>query len=163
MLLTLLQLTSESALYPISTFPPSPVLTILGVLCYGLITPLAEELLFRGILLQKLRLVTTQNRAILISAFLFGFYHLNVTQAIYGFVIGMIMAYAYLNFGKFWIPLAIHMLSNLLAFFFNFFGLSGTILLNWPLCVGFLCILIGTAFLLIKAQSAQPMGYKRLS
>ena len=94
----------------------------LGLLLYGLAAPLAEEVMFRGILYPIFRRTSGIIFGILLSSFLFGVFHGNVVQASYGMVMGVIMAYVYEKYGTLKAPLlfhsganvAIYMLQNIL-------------------------------------------------
>lgn len=86
-----------------------------GFFCFGIVTPLAEELLFRGILYNYLRRLFKARSAVILSGVLFGVYHGNPVQGIYAFLMGLFLAYAYEYFGEFKVPVILHMLFNLLA------------------------------------------------
>lgn len=89
---------------------------LLGVVLYGVISPLAEEILFRGILFNRLRGEFSLGVSILLSGLLFGFYHGNYVQGIYGTLLGMLMAYLYAADGHFRIPLLFHAAANLTVY-----------------------------------------------
>lgn len=59
----------------------------------GLAIPLAEELVFRGIVFGGLRKNHSFARAACLSAAVFGIYHGNMLQGIYGFIMGWVLAY----------------------------------------------------------------------
>ena len=114
-----------------------------GLVCYGLVSPVAEELLFRGVLYVRMRRFVEPIVSIILSSALFAVYHGNLVQGIYAFVIGCVLAYAYEYFGDFRMPLAIHIMANLLVY-----GLSGTRIgasgfVSWPVCI--VCLLLGAA------------------
>lgn len=89
---------------------------LLGVILYGVISPLAEEILFRGILFNRLRREFSLGVSILLSALLFGFYHGNYVQGIYGTLLGMLMAYLYAADGHFRTPMLFHSAANLTVY-----------------------------------------------
>lgn len=68
--------------------PPVPV----QMLCAGLIIPLTEELVFRGLCYYRMRNLLPMLPAVLISGVYFGIYHGNVVQGIYASVIGFFCA-----------------------------------------------------------------------
>ena len=76
----------------------------------------AEELLFRGVIYGYLRRFMDIKLAIALSALIFGVYHMNYVQGIYGFLIGCLMAYAYEYFGEFKMAVFVHVASNVLAY-----------------------------------------------
>lgn len=67
------------------------------ILSLGLITPVAEELLYRDIVFGRLRNMMGRSGAIVGSALIFGLIHMNIVQTIYacvlGFVLGILMEY----------------------------------------------------------------------
>ena len=64
----------------------------LGTLFYVLISPIAEELLFRYMIYGRICKLFGTKIAILFSALFFGLYHGNLIQGIYAFIMGVIMA-----------------------------------------------------------------------
>ena len=118
---------------------------------YGLIAPFAEEVVFRGIVYGRMRRTVGRRSAILLSALLFGMYHMNPVQGIYGFFMGCLMAYAYEYFGNFKAALAVHMIANLLALCISGVGLKLSTPVNWAVCVGFIVLAAGS-FLLLRRQ-----------
>ena len=106
-----------------------------GLVCYGLITPLAEELVFRGIVYNELKRGYRQPLAMLVSALLFGLYHMNSVQGGYGFLMGLLMAYLYEYFGSFLWPVLIHMLANSLAYLLSNTNLAGSPIHSWPVAI----------------------------
>lgn len=64
------------------------ILTLSYVLLVG---PVTEELIFRGAILDRLRLVYPFWIANLLQAALFGLYHMNVIQGIYAFLCGLLL------------------------------------------------------------------------
>jgi len=123
----------------------------LGLVCYGLIAPVAEELLFRGIVYHELRVFLKMPAAMLVSAALFALYHGNLVQGIYAFMIGMLMVYAYEYFGDFKVPVAMHMAANLLVYLVSSTG-AADILVNWPVCVACLVLAAGSFYFLNKEK-----------
>jgi phosphoglycolate phosphatase len=101
LLLELLQITDKSAAYQAAREDQYSAVFLVGLICYGLITPVAEEVLFRGILFNTLRRRMPLKLAVVVSALCFGAYHMNTVQGIYGFLMGLLIAYAYLYFGNF--------------------------------------------------------------
>lgn len=115
---------------------------IVGLLCYGLITPVAEELLFRGIIYNGLRRFWGWRVAVPVSAAIFGVYHGNVVQALYGFLMGCLLAYGYEYFGKFSVPVLIHIVANVLAFCIPLRNILAKSIPGWIACV---CCLVSAA------------------
>ena len=139
LLLTLSGLSGISAAYKEFAQSNAQVSFLLGLICYCVITPLAEEFLFRGTIYNYLRHYTAILPAIVLSALIFGIYHMNLVQGIYAFVIGCLMAYGYEYFGSFLVPVAIHIVANLLAWIVPINAISGMV--GWIVCV--VCLLAG--------------------
>jgi phosphoglycolate phosphatase len=152
LLLELLQITDKSAAYQEARADQYSAVFLVGLICYGLITPIAEELLFRGILFNALRRMMKLKWAVIVSALCFGAYHWNTVQGVYGFLMGLLIAYAYLYFGNFMAAVAIHMVANLLAYSLSYSGISETSFISWPICVGFLLLTAGCLWLLDKQK-----------
>lgn len=85
------------------------------LLFVGLIIPLTEELIFRGQAFALLRDRLPWLPAALLSALLFGIFHGNVTQGIYGFVLGIILAWLYEVSGGLLLPYLFHAAANVMS------------------------------------------------
>ncbi|WP_368660202.1 lysostaphin resistance A-like protein [Methanobrevibacter sp.] len=77
-------------------------------------SPILEELIFRGVLLNKLSAFTSISFSIVISSLLFAFLHSfgSVTSA---FIFAICMAILYLKTGNILVPIFAHFLNNLIA------------------------------------------------
>lgn len=107
----------------------------LGLFCYGIVTPLAEEVLFRGVIFNCLRRSMNVKVSIFLSSMIFGLYHMNAVQGIYAFLIGCLIAYAYEYFGSMKAPIAVHMLANVLVYCLTYTSVAESALMNWPVCI----------------------------
>ncbi len=94
----------------------------LGLILYGIAAPLAEELLFRGIIMQEVKAFWKPLYAILVSAAFFGVYHGNGVQLVYGLCMGMILGGAYHNAEKFVLPVIMHGIVNVIIFMASNYG-----------------------------------------
>lgn len=93
------------------------------IIVLGILMPMSEELVFRGLLFKRLRERGTYLQSALYSALVFGFMHMNLVQMTYGFVLGMMLAYFYEKYGSVKAPIAAHMAMNLLSVFATKFEL----------------------------------------
>ena len=123
---------------------------LVAFLVYGILSPLSEELLFRGVIYGYVRKFFDVRTAIVISAILFGIYHGNIVQAVYAAVLGYLLAYAYEYFGSFWVPVLMHVAINELALIIEFTGLGKTVFYSWPVCIPML--LAGIAVIVLLAR-----------
>lgn len=78
----------------------------------GVIVPLCEELIFRGLMYNRLKDYVPVKWALLMSALAFGIGHGNLVQGVYGFALGYMMAYLYERTNKLWVPALFHIVAN---------------------------------------------------
>ena len=83
------------------------------LLVVGLVGPVLEELLFRGVILKRLCDYMRPVPAAVISALIFGAFHGNMLQFIYAFVFGLGLAYICVKFRTVWAPLLAHCAGNI--------------------------------------------------
>lgn len=95
---------------------PPIVLLIAG----GIIGPVCEEIIFRGIILKGFLKSYSPKKAIVYSALIFGVIHLMPLQVISAFFAGLVLGYIYYKTKSLWLPIIIHVLNNLLAFGLGF-------------------------------------------
>ena len=88
---------------------------LVQLLCLGVIVPITEEFIFRGLIYKRMRMNSSPMRAIVSSAIFFGVYHGNFVQMIYGTVCGLLLAYLYEKYGSIKAPILGHMLMNIVA------------------------------------------------
>ena len=97
-------------------FAGQAMVQLLGL---GVLVPLAEELIFRGLIYTRIRKRIPAGAAIFFSALLFALFHGNVIQMIFAFPLALILAGLYERSGWFACPLAFHMGANLTAIVLN--------------------------------------------
>ena len=81
------------------------------LLCIVVLSPIIEELLFRKILLDRVR-IYGDKVAIIFTAIAFGFYHGNLSQLFYAVGLGIILAYIVLKTNQLKYSIGIHMFVN---------------------------------------------------
>lgn len=87
---------------------------VIQIVCLGVLTPLVEELIFRGLIYKRVKTMMNNPRnAMIFSSLLFGFYHGNFVQILYGCLSGFLLAYLYEKFGSVKAPILAHILMNL--------------------------------------------------
>lgn len=118
----------------------------LGVMlvCQGLIVPISEEWMFRGVLYRRCREQMKFWGAAFSVSLLFAFIHGSVTQMAYTLILGIFLAYVYEKFGSLKAPMFLHILVNSISIV-----LTKKELLLW-LCSDFMrmavCV-VGCAFI----------------
>ncbi len=98
------------------------------ILCVGVIVPIAEELVFRGLIYKRLRGYCPVALALILSAVLFGLYHGNIVQILYAIPAGLALAYLYEKYGSVFAPIAAHMVMNITSCVATEFGWFDSIL-----------------------------------
>jgi membrane protease YdiL (CAAX protease family) len=93
---------------------------ILAFITLVIIAPVAEEVLFRGYLLGKLRKYVPVWAAILATSILFGLIHGAWNLAIDTFALSIILCILRITTGSLWAPILLHMTKNGIAFFILF-------------------------------------------
>lgn len=84
----------------------------LSVVITGIIAPVMEELIFRKLLLDRLR-PFGDRAAILISGVAFGLFHTNLYQFFYATALGLVLGGVALKTGKIWHTMVLHAFLNL--------------------------------------------------
>lgn len=129
---------------PVESLTGYPV--ALNLLLGGVIAPLAEEIMFRKLLLDRLR-PYGEGFAMGASALCFGLFHGNLNQYLYAFVIGLVLAYVVLKTGRLWQTVLLHALLNLTSV-----GLV-PLLAEWALgLLVFGSIGLGLVFLIVRRR-----------
>lgn len=85
----------------------------LKLFCTGLVAPVAEELLIRGLVFGRLRDLMKPGTAILWSAIFFGIFHGNLVQGVYAALCGLYLGWVMEHFGTIKAPIAAHMAANI--------------------------------------------------
>ena len=124
----------------------------LGLICFGVTAPIAEELLFRGIIYSCVRRYMKPIAAMVMSAAFFAMYHGNSVQGIYAFAMGCLMVYAFEYFGDFRMPVAVHIISNVLIYSISYQPGTAAVFVNWPVCLVCLAFGVGGVWLLNREK-----------
>lgn len=85
-----------------------------GIMMTVIIAPILEELIFRKLMLDRIRNYG-EKTAIVFSALCFGLFHENLTQFLYAFIIGLFLGYVYCKTGKVLYTMIMHALVNLIS------------------------------------------------
>ena len=125
------------------------ILTIRGlpetILIIGIITPIAEELLFRGLVYNTLLKSFPILPTIFIQAFLFGICHGNIIQCIYTTFLGIVFGYLIYKTKSLYSSIIAHISNNLTAIIvFNFLPKNINSILTYVLF-----IILGISFTLL--------------
>jgi len=83
----------------------------------GIIVPIAEELIFRGVVYGRMLRFMSVKGAVFWSSLFFGIWHGNVSQGIYAFLLGILMSYVLERYKTILAPVLFHMFANMFAVF----------------------------------------------
>lgn len=124
----------------------------LGIISYGILAPLGEEIVFRGVVYGQLRKVLKVPHAVVLSGLAFGLFHGNLVQAVYATVIGCLLALVYEWYGTIAASMLFHSVANLFVYVMLELLPFGGVFLSVPSCVLFLALSAGSLFLLWTLQ-----------
>lgn len=152
LLFTLCHITELSENYGAAAESRNAMALGVGIILYGFVSPLAEEMLFRGLVYNRMKQYFTQTLAIVLSALFFGLYHGNLVQGPFGLILGIAMAGLYEQYGKWYVPAVFHGIVNLTSYllFAHMPEKSGAI--GWISCVIFMTIWISSMIFLGKRK-----------
>ncbi|MBP3603047.1 MAG: CPBP family intramembrane metalloprotease [Lachnospiraceae bacterium] len=121
-----LGITGKSQSYEVVKELQYGVQFVFGLILYGVISPFAEEAVFRGLLYNRMKRCFSVGIAVVLSALLFGLYHGNMVQALYGTILGIVIAYLYEMTGRFEVPFLFHAMANVSVYVMTYHNtLSG--------------------------------------
>lgn len=93
----------------------------LGCIFYGILSPVVEEMVFRGIVYNALCRCIAEKMAIFGSAILFGAFHGNIVQMVYAGVMGVVMAKVYQKYQNLLAPILFHGTANITVYVLDYF------------------------------------------
>lgn len=124
----------------------------LGILSYGILAPLGEETVFRGVVYGQLKKVSNAPLAIVLSGLAFGLFHGNLVQAVYATVLGIVLALVYELYGSILFPMLFHCVANLFVYLLVDLTQIGGVFMIPVSCFFFLLISAASLVLMVKWQ-----------
>ena len=115
---------------------------IVTLISTGLIGPIIEELMFRGIIYNELKNKYSNMKAILITTIFFAVIHFNIIQIIYTFALGFILIFVYEKYKNIKAAIALHMASNITTTLFLPILIKNIFLINYSIFLISLILLI---------------------
>ena len=101
----------------------NPDMAAINILSVGILAPMAEEVVFRGLVYRRMQDYFSVPAAVILSAAAFGIYHGNVIQAIYAGILGILLALLYERYKTIWAPILAHMAANIFSTIGNMAGI----------------------------------------
>ncbi len=83
------------------------------LLAIGVLIPIAEELLFRGVVFNRLKVTLSVKTAAIWSSLIFAAFHVNMVQFLYALVMGIALAWVYEQYGSIKAPIILHVFANI--------------------------------------------------
>ena len=126
---------------------------IVALLTTGIFGPILEELIFREIVYEKLKLLHKRTTAIIITGILFGLFHGNIIQFIYAFLLNFILIKSYEKENNVLTPIIIHVCLNSITVLLINFIIKINLFLTTILFFVFLIVLIILLKILYKENN----------
>ena len=89
------------------------LVNLISIITMVVVIPFFEEILLRGLVLNKLRTEMPVWIAIVLQAILFGVLQGNVLGAVYAFIIGLLLGIIYMITKSIWVPILVHAILNI--------------------------------------------------
>ena len=93
---------------------------ISGLVLYGLLSPTMEEIMFRGILYNRMKRMFPIPLSIVVLSVLFGVFHGNLVQGVYGTLMGLMIVLFYEKWKSFAAPVIVHSVANLTIYILSY-------------------------------------------
>ena len=116
--------------------------TLVTLITAGVLGPILEELVFRGIVYEKLKTFNKQSISTVITGVLFGLFHGNIIQFVYAFLLNFILIKSYEKENSILIPILIHVCVNSVTTLLLNFIIEINLLLTIMLFLVFVIVLI---------------------
>ena len=127
----------------------------LGILSFGILAPLGEEFVFRGVVYGRLKKVGGVPAAVVISGLLFGLFHGNLVQAVYATALGIVLAVVYEIYDSILAPMAFHAVANLFVYLVMDQLPFGGVFASLPACIFFLVLSAVSLVMMVKWQKSR--------
>lgn len=103
---------------------------LVGIISTVLLGPIIEELLFRGIIYNNLKLKYSIKKSMIITTILFSLSHFTLIQIIYTLIFGMFLNKIYERYQNIKYVIILHMVSNLVTTLISLFIIKDYLILN---------------------------------
>lgn len=128
---------------------------LIAFITVGIIAPIAEEFLFRGVVFNTLKKRFSLAWTIVIQGILFGMFHLNLVQGSYATLLGIVFGYVTYKTKSLWPAIIIHIVNNSMSFIITIilgdYNLSTT-----GFIIQAIVAVIGIAFTLFLVSRTNP-------
>ena len=94
---------------------PTVLLFIVQIISLCILTPIWEEMFFRGIVFRRLSLRYKTTTAAVVSSIVFGMMHFGGSSMFHAFLVGVLFCYIYARTQNIWVPIILHGLGNFIS------------------------------------------------
>lgn len=101
---------------------------ILATVVFG---PMVEETVFRGLMYGRLRELMGFWPAALLSAFLFGLFHMNFVQFVYAGLMGLVLVFVYERYQSLWASILMHAAANAFSCILQYIETPVSVYYTW--------------------------------
>lgn len=127
------------------------------ILCVCILAPIGEELIFRGLTLRIMKKAVPIWVVIIVQAFLFGLYHMNLVQGVYAFLLGLLFGYVAYRYGSVVPGILLHMAVNSSSYLMGYLLPASLEEQTWlMILIGAVALLavVGFTYLVVKGTKA---------
>ena len=103
----------NSIIHITNNFDGTSVPLYIQIICTGLIGPILEEIVFRGIVYNKFKEFNPTMRSIILTSVIFGLIHFNLLNSLYAFGVSFMFIYLYEKYKTLKAPIIMHMTLNI--------------------------------------------------
>lgn len=97
---------------------------VLQIVSLGIVVPIAEEIIYRGILFTGLTKIMEEKYSIFVTSLVFGIFHYNLLQGTYTFLLSLVLICLYMKYKCILVPIIVHGLANITAVISSYYGIS---------------------------------------
>lgn len=94
------------------------------ILSLAVIVPLAEELIYRGLVFARMRKFMDDKTAMVAVSVLFGVFHFNLLQGVYACLLSILLVCVYLRYQSVFACVIVHSAANFTSVISSYFGIS---------------------------------------
>ncbi len=103
--------------------------SLISTVYIAIIAPISEEIIFRGVIMEKFRKNMTFFKANILQALLFGIYHMNIVQGTYAFIMGLFAGLVYYKLKSLYAVILLHMIINISGLLLEFIPSNSSIVI----------------------------------
>ena len=113
------------------------------VLALGILVPICEELVFRGLMFNRVKQYGGYKAAMFFSTFVFAVLHMNFVQIIYAAIMGLMFVFLYEKYGSFKAPVLAHVAANVTSVAATYFKVFDWLMQDF-MRIGMLTVICAT-------------------